>query len=65
MRPYYATEDGSIRIYHTRWEDVFAAGVFVAKDIALVHADPPYGVKERTDRASKGRVSDTISGEVL
>ena len=55
MKPYYQTEDGSIRIFHARWEDVLAAGVFAPKDIALVHADPPYGVNERTDRASKGR----------
>ena len=55
MQPYYATPDGSIRIFNARWEDVLAAGVFVAKDIALIHADPPYGVNERTDRASKGR----------
>lgn len=55
MKPYYQTEDGSIRIFHARWEDVLAAGVFAPKDIALIHADPPYGVNERTDRASKGR----------
>lgn len=55
MTPYYATPDGSIRIFHARWEDVFAAGVFKTKDIALIHADPPYGVNERTDRASNGR----------
>lgn len=55
MQPYYSTEDGSIRIFHARWEDVLAAGVFKPKDIALVHADPPYGVNERTDRKSKGR----------
>lgn len=55
VKPYYQTDDGSIRIFHARWEDVLAAGVFAPKDIALVHADPPYGVNERTDRASKGR----------
>lgn len=55
MKPYYQTEDGAIQIYHARWEDVHAAGVFHPKDVALVHADPPYGVKERTDRASRGR----------
>jgi site-specific DNA-methyltransferase (adenine-specific) len=55
MQPYYATPDGSIRIFHARWEDVRDAGVFAPKDIALVHADGPYGVNERTDRASKGR----------
>ena len=52
MKPYYQTEDGSIRIFHARWEDVLAAGVFVPKDIALVHADPPYGVN---DSGGRGR----------
>jgi site-specific DNA-methyltransferase (adenine-specific) len=56
MKPYYQTEDGSIRIYHARWEDVLAAGVFVPKDIALVHADPPYGVNEPMARKAKGRL---------
>lgn len=44
MTPYYATPDGTIRIFHARWEDVLAAGVFAPKDIALIHADPPYGI---------------------
>ncbi len=43
MKPYYETPDSSIRIFHARWEDVLAAGVFAPKDIALIHADPPYG----------------------
>lgn len=55
MKPYHSTLDGSIRIYHARWEDVLAAGVFKPKDIALVHADPPYGVNEQTARKTKGR----------
>lgn len=55
MTPYYQTNDGSIRIFCARWEDVLAAGVFAPKDIALIHADPPYGVNERTDRKTKGR----------
>jgi site-specific DNA-methyltransferase (adenine-specific)/modification methylase len=61
VTPYYVTPCGSIRIYHARWEDVLAAGVFDPRDVALVHADPPYGVKERTDRASKGRSNATAS----
>lgn len=44
IKPYYQTEDGQIRIFHARWEDVRAAGVFKPKDVALVHADPPYGI---------------------
>ena len=55
MKPYFQTDDGSIRIFHARWEDVLAAGVFKPKDIALVHADPPYGVNEQTNRGAKGR----------
>lgn len=55
MKPYYQTEDGSIRIFHAQWEDVLAAGVFAPKDIALIHADPPYGVNEKCDRRSLGR----------
>lgn len=55
MRAYYESDDGAVVLYHARWEDGLAAGVFDPKKIALVHADPPYGVKERTDRASRGR----------
>jgi hypothetical protein len=55
MTPYYVTPCGSIRIFHARWEDVLAAGVFDPREVKLVHADPPYGVKERTDRKAKGR----------
>jgi site-specific DNA-methyltransferase (adenine-specific) len=55
LKPYYQTDDGAIRIFHARWEDVLAAGVFAPKAIALVHADPPYGVNEQTSRKSKGR----------
>jgi len=43
LAPYYETPDKSIRIFHARWEDVRDAGIFKPKDIALVHADPPYG----------------------
>lgn len=60
MTPYYTTPCGLIRIYHARWEDVLAAGVFKPKDVALIHADPPYGVKERTNRKANGR--GTIAG---
>lgn len=63
MKPYYQTDDGQIRIFHARWADVLAAGVFKPTDIALVHADPPYGVAERTDRASKGRSVEAGTGK--
>jgi site-specific DNA-methyltransferase (adenine-specific) len=55
VTPYYASPDGSILVYHARWEDALAAGVVPVREVALVHDDPPYGVAERTDRASKGR----------
>jgi hypothetical protein len=55
MEPYYTTPDGTIRIFHARWEDVYAAGVFVAKDIALVHADPPYGIRAKLGKRGAGR----------
>lgn len=53
MLPYY-DRDG-ITVYNARCEDVLAAGLVPVREVALVHADPPYGVAERTDRASKGR----------
>lgn len=53
VTPYYATPDGSIQIYHTRWEDVRDAGLLVG--VSFVWADAPYGQKEDTRRAAKGR----------
>jgi hypothetical protein len=53
LAPYYSTPDGMIRVFHARWEAVFAAGVFKAKDIALVHADPPYGINHVTNGGQK------------
>lgn len=55
MTPYYQLDDGSIRIFHARWEDVLAAGVFAPKDIALVHADPPYGLALTFGGRGRGR----------
>ena len=57
--PYYESPDGTIRIFHARWEDVYAAGVFVAKDIALIHADPPYGVNHETDGSKRTKTAPT------
>ena len=65
IEPYYQTPDGAIRIYNARWEDVLTAGVFAPKDIALVHADPPYGVAERTDRKARGRVGALAKASAL
>lgn len=55
MLPYYRSPDGAITVYHARWEDVIAAGLIVPREVALVHADPPYGQKERTAREKAGR----------
>lgn len=43
MKPYYTSPDGTIVVYHARWEDVLAAGLIVPAEVALVHADPPTG----------------------
>lgn len=53
--PYYQSPDGAVVVYHARYEDVLAAGLVPITHVALIHADPPYGVKERTARASAGR----------
>lgn len=52
MKPYY--DDGKgIVIYHGDCREVLPALALPAD--ALVVADPPYGVSERTDRKAKGR----------
>lgn len=53
IEPYY--EADGITVYNARWEDVVAARLVPVRDVALIHADPPYGVKEQTDRARRGR----------
>ncbi len=55
MRPYWQSPDRAIVVYHSKWEAVHAAGLVGAPD--FVHADPPYGVNERTERKSAGRRS--------
>jgi site-specific DNA-methyltransferase (adenine-specific) len=45
IEPYYRSEDGSITVYNARMEDVLAAGIAEPREIALVHADPPYGIE--------------------
>ncbi|HET9951430.1 MAG TPA: hypothetical protein VFS09_06505 [Candidatus Eisenbacteria bacterium] len=54
ITPYYRSEDGSITVYHARMEDVLAAGIVEPRDVALVHADPPYGIKLETRIATVG-----------
>lgn len=55
MTPYYSSPDGAIVVYNARWEDVHAAGLIPVREVKLVHADPPYGQKERTERGKAGR----------
>ena len=47
VKPYY--QHNGITIYHGDWRSIEPP----AADLVL--ADPPYGVKEKTNRASKGR----------
>jgi site-specific DNA-methyltransferase (adenine-specific) len=53
MKPYF--DKNGITIYHAQWEDVVSSGAFDPRDASLLHSDPPYGVAERTKRASAGR----------
>lgn len=50
MNPYYS--DDWITIYHGDCREILPT-LNVTPDLVLT--DPPYGVNERTDRASKGR----------
>ncbi len=60
MRPYWQSADGAITVYHDRWENVHAAGLVPPAD--LIHADPMYGVSERTTRATNGRGRGSSKG---
>jgi len=51
MTPYF--DDGQITIYHADCRDILST--LDPASVALLIADPPYGVAERTDRKSKGR----------
>jgi site-specific DNA-methyltransferase (adenine-specific)/modification methylase len=53
LTPYF--DRNGIAVYHERWEDVLAAGLVPIDEVALIHGDPPYGVKEQTNRASRKR----------
>ena len=54
IKPYWTSPDGAITVYHARCEDVIAS-VLPVGEVALVHADPPYGQNERTKRAAAKR----------
>lgn len=51
--PYYFDERAGITIYHCRNELILP--LINPASVDLVLTDPPYGVNERTDRASRGR----------
>lgn len=64
-RPFYASPDGAITVYNERWEDVVAADLVPFRDIALVHADPVYGLGEQAHRPGRlfGRSTKTRTGK--
>jgi site-specific DNA-methyltransferase (adenine-specific)/modification methylase len=53
VKPYWQSSDGAIVVYHARFEDVLAAGVVPVREVALVHDDPPYGI--RLDTRARGK----------
>lgn len=52
LRPYY--DAGGITIYNAPWEEVWPTLGLAFEDVELLWADPPYGVKEKTERRSRG-----------
>jgi site-specific DNA-methyltransferase (adenine-specific) len=62
MRPYFG--DGQITIFHARWEDVWPTLGLKHEDVALLWADPPYGIRLNTkrDNSGRGRGSDDWRG---
>ena len=59
MEPYWQSADRAITVYHAPYEDVLDQGLVPIREIALTHADSPYGVKEQTDRRKRGRGKPT------
>lgn len=51
MKPYCSAE--GITIYCSCWEEVWPTLGLKHESVDLLWADPPYGVKERTDRSSR------------
>ena len=49
MKPYYSDATAQIVIFHARWEEVWAhlaaQSGLKHEDVALLWADPPYGVR--------------------
>lgn len=48
VKPYWQSDDGAITVYHARFEDVLAAGAVDVPRVALIHDDPPYGIRLAT-----------------
>lgn len=55
IAPYWQSADGMVTVYHARFEDVLAAGLVPVEEVALTHADPPYGVNVNTAGRGVGR----------
>ena len=53
--PYYRSDDDSIVVYNANCLDVLNAGLVPLDRVSLIHADPSYGVAERTNRKTNRR----------
>ena len=53
IKPYYSAD--GITVYHARFEDVLAAGLVPVPEVALIHADPPYGISLKTNGSAVRR----------
>ena len=64
MKPYWVSDDGAIAVFCAPWEDVHAAGLVPVRDVALVHADPVYGIGDHAHRpgAVDGRIRRNTRG---
>ena len=63
MKPYWTSDDGAIVVYHARCEDVIAS-VLPVREVALVHADPVYGIGDHAHRPGQqeGRPRKNTTG---
>lgn len=61
MQPFF--EGRGVAVYCAPWQAVWQSLGLSPSDVALVWADPPYGVGERTDRKKKGRGRNRMHGE--
>lgn len=67
IAPYWQSPDGAIQVFCDRWEDVLAAGLVPVREVALVHADPPYGIGVDLDGGFNHRreVTGNTLGKVI